>query len=117
MGFLAFGGVAMIGPKFLSSLVAAAVAGGPLTGVANAQKSQDVTKATFAGEWPLTVDKATMHCDSAGLVYVTVHGRAYGIVGAAQPKYGKVDPIWAEGTYSPRVSISDLIAAARKLCR
>lgn len=107
----------MIRSKVLSSIIAVGAVSCLLTGVATAQQSQNVTKATFDGDWPLTVDKATLHCDSVGLVYVTANGRTYGIVGAAWPKYGKVDPIWAKGTYSPRVNIGDLIAAAKKLCR
>jgi hypothetical protein len=88
-----------------------------------------VTRAGFESRelvWPLTVDAALIGCERPELLWVEAAGRRYGIngMGRIHLKLERFDEIWLfdeemaalTGAEEVRVSPSDLMNEARKLC-
>ena len=78
-----------------------------------------VTRATFDGTWPLTVDSGTLRCEGAGAVtFTTEDGTTYAVNGLAlgMHTYPDIDAIWADAPDTPKVFIGDLIQAGLALC-
>jgi hypothetical protein len=97
------------------------------TGARSAVHSQHVSKATFTGLWPLTVDGGTIACDvsKGGSITFTPDGTndVYAENGTAMGGWAKQEgwkdfhDIWltSDGP-GPRVNASDLDAIGQKLC-
>lgn len=84
--------------------------------------SRPVTRATFQGTWPFTVDHGILGCDPSigtGAVGFNVDGHLYGVNGFANPpRYSDVKPIWKKDPASPglRITLGDMISQGLKLC-
>jgi hypothetical protein len=80
--------------------------------------TRNVSRASYAGEWPLIVDSATIGCDGHN-PWVRIGADFYALTGAGRASgYKDIDLIWA---YDPaaaglRVNIAPLRADALKLC-
>jgi hypothetical protein len=91
------------------------------SGGGSSPRTEQISKSTFRGTWPFTVDSGTLECDPPQSVYFTdSNGNQYGVNGSALDQGAKpVDPIWKKDnspTGGPRVSIGDVIDAGLKLC-
>ena len=88
-----------------------------------------VTKAGFQSRnlvWPLTVQSGIVGCKHPELLWLEVDGSRYGLNGMGQIhlKLSRFDDVWAidnslpgaTGSDKLRLSPSDLLAEARKLC-
>jgi hypothetical protein len=79
-----------------------------------------ISKDTFSGEWPFTVDEGVLNCEGAGAVTFTANGTTYAVNGTARgaTSFPDVDPIWAKDPdrFAPRIYIGDVIQEGLKLC-
>lgn len=84
--------------------------------------SERITKASFDGTWPFTVDDGELRCEGSGVgaVVFTSSGSDYGVNGTALDQgYRSIKPIWkkASGAFNgPRVNVGDVLDAGLKLC-
>lgn len=79
-----------------------------------------ISKDTFRGEWPFTVDSGTLRCEPPQSVVFSTGGSDYGVNGSAMDAgYAPAQPIWKRSTdgYGPRVYIGDVIDRGLALCR
>lgn len=92
---------------------------------ASASGDGKISKASFKGEWPLTVKAGTLSCEGSGGVgkvwLQADDGTTYAInglaVGEAKANGGHVvDEIWAEDKYGLRPDVSPIIDAGLALC-
>lgn len=79
-----------------------------------------VSRNTFDGEWPLTVDHGRLRCEPPSiLLFVEPGGTKRALNGTAlMAGYPWINPIWKRtpNQLTPKVYIGDLMDAARKLC-
>lgn len=87
---------------------------------------QVVTRATFAGPWPLTVEQGTLSCYRGRAIIFTSGGRTYAVNGTALSvgkslgyAWERINPIWRDSPDIPgtKVHVSALISAGQKLCK
>jgi hypothetical protein len=81
-------------------------------------RTRDVSRASYAGMWPLTVDSATIGCDGSN-PWVRIGGDFYALNGTGRGAgYKDIDPIWAYDASGDglKVSIAPLRDQAQKLC-
>ena len=79
-----------------------------------------ISRDSFQGEWPFTVDSGTLRCEQPQSVVFSTEGSDYGVNGSAMDAgYQEAQPIWrrATGGGGPRVSIDDVIDRGLELCR
>lgn len=106
---------------FLLVAVAALVIGGfawnAITGTSGSH-SRTVSRSSYAGAWPLTLDSVKIGCDGSN-PWVLVGDTFYALNGAGKMAgYKDIDPIWAydPATSGLKLDISGLRAQAEKLC-
>lgn len=94
-----------------------------LIGVAACGGGSDdgITKSTFKGDWPLTVDSATIACGAKNKqsVGVKVNGTTYALNGTAKTfeKWPGLEPVWApDPSTGASVSVGDLIDYGQEYC-
>lgn len=80
-----------------------------------------ISKSTFKGDWPLTVDSATIACGvkNKQSVGVTVNRTTYALNGTAKTfeKWPGLEPVWApDAATGANVSVGDLINYAQEFC-
>lgn len=85
--------------------------------ISRSPNSRWVSRDTFEGDWPFTVDAGELRCEGSLIVF-RVGGADYGVNGLARMHgYASKQPIWKEldggGWY---VSVSDMIQAGLALC-
>lgn len=87
---------------------------------------QVVTRATFAGPWPFTVDQGTLSCYRGQAIIFSSGGRTYALNGTALSAgknlgytWERVNPIWRDSPDIPgtKVPVSALTSAGQKLCK
>lgn len=87
---------------------------------------QAITRATFAGAWPFTVDQGTLSCYRGKAIIFTADGKTYALNGAAQSvgqglgyTWQRINAIWRDNPEIPgtKVPITGLINAGLKLCK
>ena len=87
----------------------------------------DVTRSTFAGDWPLVVNAATLQCEprltggrTTEVATVVISDRTYALNGTAHHAgYPALGALWLDNESNPgaKVSISDFVTAARAICQ
>jgi Protein of unknown function (DUF2511) len=102
------------------SLCATAVGCGS-TSAQNGSSARSITisKATFHGTWPFTVDAGTLRCEPPQSVVFSANGTDYGVNGSAlDAGYKDAKPIWKKDPtgLAPNVSIGDVIDRGLQLC-
>lgn len=80
-----------------------------------------VSKASFKGDWPLTVNTASIACGvkNKQSVGVKVNGTTYALNGTAKTweKWPGLEPVWApDPSTGASVSVGDLIEYAQQYC-
>lgn len=79
---------------------------------------QEVTRADFGDEWPLTVEGGTLRCDGEAVTF-EADGTTYAVNGMATSRDAgaDIDPIWAPGEVEGlKISIAPLIDWGLELC-
>jgi hypothetical protein len=81
------------------------------------QYEVEISRATFEGTWPFTVESGTLGCDQ-GRIYFTSGDKTYGINGYAKSKYSEPDEIWEDNPELPglKIGIGDVIKKGTELC-
>lgn len=65
-------------------------------GVPEPPNQREVTRQEFGEQWPFTVERGTLSCESSAVVF-SVDGRSYAMNGTARGRgYAAIDPIWRE---------------------
>jgi hypothetical protein len=102
----------------LVSAVVSACAGS--TSTTSGGKSEHISRFTFHGAWPFTVDRGTLACLPIDQVIFTApDGTTYGVNGTARDHgYPDITPIWRKDPTVPgtRVYSGDVIDAGLALC-
>jgi hypothetical protein len=118
-------GCRAVGGKWIVMVVVAALAAAGCdsgsSGSSSDAHSKNISRTTFDGTWPFTVDHGTLACDPPQAVTFTdPSGNTYGVNGSAlDAGEADVKPIWKKDTSAsggPRVYIGDVIDAGLKLC-
>jgi hypothetical protein len=82
--------------------------------------SERVSRKTFDGVWPFSVEWGILSCQSRAVTFIAPDGTVYGLNGWALDRLGaaKVNPIALPHPDDPdrHLSIGDLEAAGRRLC-
>ena len=87
-------------------------------------QSIEVTKETFKGEWPFTVNQGYLQCEMDGKwsrIYFYTNETKYALNGLASKRGKSIDPIWKDnlkyGDLGIKVSISDMIKKGLEICK
>jgi hypothetical protein len=91
---------------------------------ATGASGQEVSRAEYGRDWPLTVGRGVLACERPqGVTFTAPDGTAYAVNGAAQDYgYPEIDPIWRNSPdqYDPhltlKVNIGPLIDRGLELC-
>jgi hypothetical protein len=79
-----------------------------------------ISRDSFEGEWPFTVDEGVLSCEGAGAVTFSAEGSTYAVNGTAMgtTDYPDVDAIWADDPAGPgpKIWIGDVIDQGLELC-
>lgn len=81
-------------------------------------RTRNVSRASYVGEWPLTVESATIGCDGSN-PWVRLGADFYALNGTGRGGgYKDIDPIWAYDSNGDglKVNIGPLREDALKLC-
>lgn len=87
---------------------------------------QVISKASFTGTWPFTVEQGTLSCYRGQGIVFNTGGKTYAINGTAQSlgkslgyTWQRVNPIWRDNPSVPgtKVPVSDIIKTGQTLCR
>lgn len=92
-----------------------------------ASSSKTITKESFSGRWPFSVNQVVLNCyisNETKLPVVTIDGNRYGLTGYANNLHGSFDDINAINKYwlddennkGLKISLSDVLDEAIKLC-
>ncbi len=75
-------------------------------------QSQQVSRAEFGADWPLTIESGELRCELGVVVFKAPNGTDYAVneqaVGAG---YKDIEPIW-----DPKIALAPLVVARLKLC-
>ncbi len=83
---------------------------------------QTISAGDLSGDWPLTVDSGTLHCDGSGgtgKVTFEADGKVYAVNGLAkQSGLPEIDEIWKDDPGIPggKLNIGELLQAGLDLC-
>ncbi len=78
-----------------------------------------ISRQTFDGVWPLTVEFGTLRCERAfSVVFRAPDGTDYAVNGLAASDYPEIRPIWADDPSIPgsKINIGPLIDLGLTLC-
>lgn len=77
-----------------------------------------ITRDTWPGEWPFTVDEGTLMCGSPSQVSFTANRTMYALNGTAKQAGGldDINEIWASSGPGLKVNLGPVIEAGLKLC-
>ncbi|WP_165497059.1 DUF2511 domain-containing protein [Rhodococcus sp. ABRD24] len=77
-----------------------------------------ITRDTWSGEWPFTVDEGTLMCASPSRVTFTANRTMYALNGAAKQAGGldDINEIWASSGSGLKANLGPVINAGLKLC-
>jgi hypothetical protein len=107
-------------PRLALVLAAAALGGcSDSASLAPAASSRHVSRTSFTGTWPFTVDAGVLGCTQPQSVTFTVAGRAYGLnASALDTGSAPADPIRAGDPKRPgrKKSLADVVAQGLTLC-
>lgn len=85
----------------------------------HAEKAE-ISKSTFNGTWPFTVESGVLECKNKYFAIFTSGGVSYGLNGAATSHgYKPIDPIWAPNPDIPglKANVGPIINQALSLCQ
>jgi hypothetical protein len=104
-------------PKALILLTAVAA----LTACGTELPAQELQRADYGDDWPLTVDSGTVRCEHGTQVVFESGGKTYAVNGAAtsqRPDLPDVAEIWADNPAGqpPKLDISPIVDAGLELC-
>lgn len=80
---------------------------------------QTITEADFGESWPFIVDSGEIGCKGKRFPYFSANGHTYWLTGMRQPTFEDVSAVWKDNPNIPntKVSLSDVIDSALKLCK
>ncbi len=91
-----------------------------LTTACTGEDGTRISRDSFEGEWPFTVDEGVLNCEGAGAVTFSAEGTTYAVNGTAMgtSDYPDVDVIWADDPEGPgpKIWIGDVIDQGLDLC-
>lgn len=96
-------------------------AAGALAACGGDAPSEQLGRADWGDEWPLTVDSGTVRCEDGGLVLFEADGTTYAVNGTAmsqRPELPEVDEIWADNPDIPgaKIDIGPVLDSGLELC-
>ena len=79
---------------------------------------EEVSRADFGKDWPLTVESGTLKCEGGWAVTSTTNGTTYAVNGLASGmnQCPEIDPIWADAPQGLKKDIGPLIDRGLELC-
>jgi len=101
-----------------AALVACSGSGGCPPDVGVDATCEEIARADFGSDWPLTVAEGTLACEGAGAVTFTAEGTTYAVNGlaAGMDRWADIDPIWAPAPGGLKKNIGPLIDRGLALC-